>query len=110
MNDEPTGKTLPNEQPATDWERLRHMSDADIRAAVSGDPDIIPTDKDFWRNATVVLPQRKPTITIRLDADVLAWLKDQGKGYQTRINAILRSYMKAQNDRASSVTTREPSE
>jgi uncharacterized protein (DUF4415 family) len=107
MNDEPTGKALPNEQPETDWERLRHMSDADIHAAVLNDPDIIPTDEDFWQNATVVLPQRKPTITIRLDADVLAWLKDQGKGYQTRINAILRAYMKAQNSGALSVTTRE---
>lgn len=109
MNDEPTGKALPND-PVTDWERLRHMSDADIHAAVLEDPDIIPTDEDFWKNATVVLPQRKPTITIRLDADVLAWFKDQGKGYQTRINAILRSYMKAQNSEAASMTTHETSE
>jgi uncharacterized protein (DUF4415 family) len=95
MSDAPTGKTSAAE-PATDWERLRHMSDADIHAAVESDPEINPTDEDFWENAKVVLPQRKPTVTIRLDADVLAWLKDQGKGYQTRINAILRAYMKAQ--------------
>jgi uncharacterized protein (DUF4415 family) len=99
MNDEPTGKASTNE-PTTDWERLRRMSDADIHAAVASDPDIIPTDEDFWGTAKVVLPQRKPTITIRLDADVLAWLKDYGKGYQTRINAILRAYMNAQNNSA----------
>jgi uncharacterized protein (DUF4415 family) len=97
MNDGPTGEALTHES-ATDWERLRHLSDADNHAAVAPDPDIIPTDEDFWKNAKVVLPQRKPTITIRLDADVLEWLKNQGKGYQTRINAILRSYMNAQND------------
>jgi uncharacterized protein (DUF4415 family) len=96
MNDVPTGEALTHE--STDWERLRHMSDEDIHAAVVSDPDIIGTDEDFWKTAQVVLPQRKPTITIRLDADVLAWLKDQGKGYQTRINAILRSYMNAQNE------------
>jgi uncharacterized protein (DUF4415 family) len=105
MNDEPIGKTLPNET-ATDWECLRHLSDADIHAAVAADPDIIPTDEDFWENATIILPQRKPTITIRIDAEVLAWLKGQGKGYQSRINAILRAYMKTQNSGASSGNTK----
>lgn len=48
-----------------------------------------------WSKAVVgkfYRPIKKP-LTIRLDADVLAWLKGQGKGYQTRINAILRSSM-----------------
>jgi uncharacterized protein (DUF4415 family) len=94
MSDELTGKALTTE-PKTDWDCLRHMSDAEIHASVKSDPDIMSTDEDFWENAKVVLPQRKPTVTIRLDADVLAWLKDQGKGYQTSINAILRAYMKA---------------
>jgi uncharacterized protein (DUF4415 family) len=39
-------------------------------------------------------PKEKKTITIRLDSDVIDWLKLQGKGYQTRINAVLRAYMK----------------
>ncbi len=56
MNDEPTGKASTNES-TTDWERLRRMSDVDIHAAVASDPDIIPTDEDFWGNAKVVLPQ-----------------------------------------------------
>jgi uncharacterized protein (DUF4415 family) len=99
MNDEHTGGVSMNKI-ATDWERLHRMDEAEIHAAVSDDPDIIPTDADFWESAEVVTPQRKPTITIRLDADVLAWLKNQGKGYQTRINAILRSYMNAQDNKA----------
>jgi uncharacterized protein (DUF4415 family) len=100
MNDVHTGKILPNET-ATDWEHLRCLSDADIHTAVASDPDIIPTDEEFWGKAKVVLPERKPTITIRIDSEVLAWLKGQGKGYQSRINAILRAYMKTQNSGAS---------
>ena len=44
------------------------------------------------------MPQPKETMTIRLDADVLEWFRKQGKGYQTRINAVLRSYMRAHKD------------
>jgi uncharacterized protein (DUF4415 family) len=50
---------------------------------------------DFWKQAKVVLPRSKQTVTIRLDADLLGWLRQQ-KGYQTRINAVLRTYMDAQ--------------
>ena len=51
-------------------------------------------DKDFWKNARVVMPDARPKqhTGIRLDADVLDWFKSQGKGWQTRINAVLRSY------------------
>jgi uncharacterized protein (DUF4415 family) len=48
----------------------------------------------FFSKTDLLLP-KKQTITIRLDADVLDWLKRQGRGYQTRINKLLRSYMKA---------------
>jgi uncharacterized protein (DUF4415 family) len=96
MSDAHTGEALTSKS-GTDWERLRQMSDAEIHEAIAADPDATPTDAEFWANAEVVLPQRKPTITIRLDADVLEWLKSQGKGYQTRINSILRAYMNAKN-------------
>ena len=69
-----------------------------LKAAPDGDIDYsdIPllTD-DFWKNA-VRNPFYRPTkssTTVRLDADVLLWLKSKGKGYQTRINAILREAM-----------------
>ena len=48
-----------------------------------------------WSRAVVgkfYRPIKKP-LTIRLDADVLAWLKSQGKGYQTRLNSLLRAAM-----------------
>ncbi len=54
--------------------------------------DIPELDEEFFRNAEIRLPEKQP-VTIRLDADVLSWFKKQGKGYQTRINKLLRSYM-----------------
>lgn len=57
--------------------------------------DIPQLSGEFWKNAANN-PFYKPTktsTTIRVDSDVLVWLKSQGKGYQTRINAILRAAM-----------------
>ena len=54
--------------------------------------DIPPLDDAFWKNA-VCNPFYKSSTTVRVDSDVLAWLKSQGKGYQTKINAILRAAM-----------------
>ena len=79
---------------ATDWERLRARSDRQVRRAIESDPEARPTDAEFWREARVVMPKTKQAITIRLDADLLQWLRKQ-KGYQTRINAVLRAYMQA---------------
>lgn len=61
--------------------------------------DIPPLTDAFWLNA-VRNPFYKPTKThasVRIDSDVLAWLKSQGKGYQTRMNAILREAMLRSN-------------
>ena len=79
----------------TDWKRLRSLSDKEIGSALKSDPEARPTDASFWKKAHVVLPQPKQTVTIRLDADLLKWLRRQ-KSYQTRINAVLRIYMDAQ--------------
>jgi len=57
--------------------------------------DIPPLGEEFWRKA-VRNPYYRPvktSTTVRIDADVLAWLRAQGKGYQTRINGILRAAM-----------------
>lgn len=50
---------------------------------------------DFWENAKIVYPADKVPISIRLDTDILEWFKAQGKGYQTMINNVLRSYVDA---------------
>jgi uncharacterized protein (DUF4415 family) len=93
MNDAITGD-ISKDEPSTDWERLRRMDAEEIRAGIAADPDAHATDEAFWKDARVVLPRPKETVTIRLDADLLAWLR-QERGYQTRINAILRTYMQA---------------
>ena len=58
--------------------------------------DIPPLGSEFLAKATAAWPPVKKQLTIRLDADVLAWLKAHGRGYQTRINRILRVVMESQ--------------
>jgi uncharacterized protein (DUF4415 family) len=68
------------------------MRDADIDFS-----DVPKLDKSFWKTARLTMPEPKDRLTIRVDRDVVQWLKKNGRGYQTRINAILRSYMEAKS-------------
>jgi uncharacterized protein (DUF4415 family) len=70
------------------------MSAGEIRKGIEADPDARATDKEFWKTARVVWPGGKAIVTIRLDRDLFDWFRRQ-RGYQTRINAILRAYMNA---------------
>jgi uncharacterized protein (DUF4415 family) len=79
-------------QGKTDFKRLREIRDRDIDYS-----DIAKLDEAFWRTAKLTMPATKDRVTIRLDHDLVEWLKKNGSGYQTRINAILRSYMNAQS-------------
>src|SRR5580704_3472891 len=78
---------------ATDFKRLRALRDSEIDFS-----DIPKLGKSFWATAKLTLPEPRDRLTIRVDHDVVQWLKKHGKGYQTRINAILRSYMEAQSN------------
>ena len=78
----------------TDYARLDAMTDEDIAKAVAEDPDAAPLDID-WTQARLVLPPGKESVTLRVDQDVLDWFRKQGKGYQTRMNAVLRAYKDA---------------
>ena len=71
----------------------RAMSEEEIEAAANSDPDALPLDPAEWTQA--VRTAHKRYIHIGVDHDVLDWFKAQGKGYQTRINAVLRRYMEA---------------
>ena len=82
-----------NKTSRTDWKRLAAMKDREIDTS-----DIAELGDDFFRNAELRVPP-KQAVTIRLDADVLAWFKDQGRGYQTRINQLLRMYMQTKQHR-----------
>lgn len=75
----------------SDLARVDRIKDAEIDYS-----DIPPLDKSFFTKAAQAWPPAKQQLTIRLDADVLAWLKANGRGYQTRINRILRSAMESQ--------------
>jgi uncharacterized protein (DUF4415 family) len=80
----------------TDWARIGHQTDEEIAAAVASDPDAAPIMPiEWWREATLVLPAKKVPVSVRLDRDVLTWFKEQGPRYQSRMNAVLRAYMKA---------------
>jgi uncharacterized protein (DUF4415 family) len=71
------------------------MTDAEIEANARSDPDNPPLTAAFLRRMIVTYPDNKILVSLRLDPDVLIWFKRQGKGYQTRINAVLRAYVKA---------------
>ena len=51
--------------------------------------------EDFWQRARPVKPRAKKSVHLRLDPDVLEWFRRQGPGYQTKINAVLRSFYEA---------------
>jgi uncharacterized protein (DUF4415 family) len=80
-----------NKSSKSDLARIDRMKDAEIDCS-----DIPPLDKSFLKKATASWPPVKEQLTIRLDADVLKWLKGHGRGYQTRINRILRVVMESQ--------------
>ena len=58
--------------------------------------DIPELDASFWEKAELVKPLTKQAISLRVDSDVLDWFKSQGKGYQSLMNAVLRSYVEHQ--------------
>jgi uncharacterized protein (DUF4415 family) len=78
----------------TDWEALQNKDDAEIERDVASDPDAVLLDRDWFEAARIVDPSSgKKRITIRLDEDVIDFFKQDGPGYQSRINKVLRTYM-----------------
>ena len=87
----------------SDLARLNRMKDSDIDYS-----DIPALGDEFFKKATVAWPPAKQQLTIRLDADVLNWLKANGRGYQTRINRILRAAMESRPARRARSRTPAP--
>ena len=71
--------------------RLRRVSDAEIARTAPAELRDLPAD--FWDEAVPVLPTAKVPISLRVDADVLEFFRESGPRYQSRMNAVLRSYM-----------------
>ena len=86
MNRKPTSEELA---------RIDAIKDEDIDYS-----DIPEIDDDFFKNAEVVFSPGKKAISLRVDTDVLEWMQSQGKGYQSRINAVLRAYYETHRDQA----------
>jgi uncharacterized protein (DUF4415 family) len=74
----------------TDWPRVDRMTDDEIAAASTGDDDAPELVAEVWERARPVFPKARERVTMRRDADLLQWFRRQGRGYQTRINAVLR--------------------
>lgn len=86
---------LNNLPPLTNKQKIELKVLSDMKDSEIDYSEIPLLDDVFWINA-VKNPFYKPTktsTTVRVDSDVLAWLKGEGKGYQTKINAILRDAM-----------------
>lgn len=87
-------------QSRTDWDRVKTTSDEELDRRIADDPDEGPAHLSLdWSKATVELPRPKQMVNLRLDPDVLEWYRGLGKGYQTRINAVLRAYKQAHEAR-----------
>jgi len=74
----------------TNIEKLHRINDATINYS-----DNPATDEAFWEDAEIFMPAHKIHLSLRLDEDIVQFFKDKGRGYQTKINAVLRSYLKA---------------
>ena len=80
----------------TDWARVDAQTEAELAEAIRIDPDDEELEPGWVDRAMVLHPsQPKERVTMWLDADVLNWFRDQGRGYQTRVNAVLRAYYEA---------------
>jgi uncharacterized protein (DUF4415 family) len=77
----------------TNWARQAAMTREEINAYRDEDEEGMVID---WSSAIVGLPQPKATLNMRIDRDLLEFFRQGGRGYQTRINAVLRAYVNAQ--------------
>ena len=75
-------------------EEIAQIEDSDIDFS-----DIPELDADFWNNAEIIQPDTTQPVTLRIKKSVLEYFKAGGKGYQTRINAALESYVQAQQSK-----------
>ncbi len=78
----------------TDWAAVDAKTEADLKRDTESDPAWEGIPEDWYKDAVLVMPSRKRLVSLRLDEDVLTWFRGQGRLYQTKMNAVLRAYMK----------------
>jgi len=94
----------PQKRGRADLEWLRHASDAEIARTVPEEYANLPDN--FWDDGTVVWPEKKQPISLRVDVDILRWFRETGPRYQSRMNAVLRSYVTRMKDRRPATTAK----
>jgi uncharacterized protein (DUF4415 family) len=62
---------------------------------MAADPDWRDVPRDWFLGAEAVMPRPKIPVSIRLDADLVDFFRGQGRGWQTKLNAVLRAYAEA---------------
>ncbi|MGH6796268.1 MAG: BrnA antitoxin family protein [Methylocella sp.] len=77
----------------TDLVRVRAKTAEERERDIASDPDFSGVPEDWYKSAEAVMPTPKKLLSLRLDSDVVDWFKQQGPGYQTRINAVLRAFV-----------------
>lgn len=96
------------DQSRTGWERFKALSDEDVARAIEEDPDAFEVRPEWLEHAVIIIPARpKERITARFDKDVIEWFKAQGEGYQSRMNAVLRAYYEAQQNKTAANTRKK---
>ncbi len=86
----------------TDWGRVDTLPEEELEASI----DHAEEGEIDWSTVQVGIPGPKQQLTVRFDADVVEWFKAQGAGYQTRMNAVLRSFVEAQHKKITTTSSR----
>lgn len=81
----------------TDWSRIDKFTPAEIERMALADAENPATTAADWAVVTIGMPPLKAPVHAKFDVDVVDWFKAQGRGYQARMNAVLRRYMEAQS-------------
>jgi uncharacterized protein (DUF4415 family) len=79
-----------------DWDRINAMTEEEIERNAREENKRLGIPDDWYKGAYAVYPVAKERITIRVDKDVLDHFRSQGKGYQSRMNAVLRAFVTAE--------------
>ncbi len=88
-----------SKQSQTDWKALEAMTDKEIDYS-----DISPLTDSFFERAKLWRPQKKVTVTMHLDSDILEWFQTQDRDWEKRVQAALRIYIEAHKELAISDT------
>jgi uncharacterized protein (DUF4415 family) len=92
-------KKLTRGEDRTDWKRVDAVTERELEAAIAGDPDAGGGEgAGDWFAGIPPLPPKKEYVHIGLDEDMLDWFRSLGRGYQTRMNAVLRRYYQAHRE------------